>query len=176
VNKIRAAVVAALLLCPGTGFSQHMDTLAVPEVTVSAEMPWKTTAEYFRYYRMKYRIESLRPLVDTILVRLDRVDDTLSRLATADERRRFIRRVEDREVPYFTPIISGMSRQQGLVFMKVLTRQAGESCYALIRHYKSKSACLKYLMLAKLSFIDLKSSYQPDDPILEQAMRAVYGK
>ena len=160
------------ILCTKTAFSQS-DTHELSEFVLKENKLWKDTNSLISYYRTKYTVLKFRPLLDTINTLIKNIDSVLL-VGNDNIAISFISEKEKSYKRLCSSYIKELSREDGKILLKLISRQTGQTCYELIKKYKGNGVARKWSIVAKINFIRINSKYNPnDDKIFEFIAKSV---
>jgi hypothetical protein len=97
-------------------------------------------------------------------------NDTLMRLPTKKEQKRFMRQYEKTVYKKYEPIFKKMTFQQGKLLIRLIDRECEASSYELIKAYRGGFRAAFWQLFAKMFGADLKSDFGSgkDDAMIER--------
>ena len=104
----------------------------------------------------------------------------LVQITNEEARKQYLKSREKELRKEFTQPLTSLSIFQGKVLMKLINRETGNSCYALVKEYKGSLTAMLYQTVAFFFETSLKQSYDPngDDREIEritQQLEKLYG-
>lgn len=136
-----------------------MDTILLDEVLISKV---KLDPEVLKQFQLlQNRVYKVYPFAKSAAERLTLMNNTMSKLKSNKEKKRYFKIVEDYMENEFKEKLKKLSRKQGQILVKLIHRQTGISTYDLIKDYKSGWKAFWSNNTARLFDIDLKAKYQP---------------
>ena len=120
-------------------------------------------AERKKILILKRRVYKVYPYAKLTAEKLLQIDATMEKLKTKKEKKKYFKLVESYLEEEFEPKLKKLSRKDGQILVKLISRQTGESTFDLIKDYKSGWKAFWSNNTAKLFSIDLKKEYQPFD-------------
>lgn len=140
-------------------------------VTVTDKMPRKWARKKARYDRLKYNVYKVYPYAVIAADVLKDVDSVLLAIGEDNkkERRQYLNSVEDELKRRFNGEISDLTISQGHVLVKLIDRQAGKSCYNIVKELKGGVPAAVFQTVALIFSHNLKKEYDPygDDRDME---------
>lgn len=123
-----------------------------------------------RYKRMVEAVKRVYPLSVTAREKMQGMEDTLSQMKTIRQQQLYIRRIERELIREYTPVLRKMTRTQGRVLLKLISRQTDHTAYGIVREFRGRIEAGVWQAVAKIFGHDLKSDYDPEgeDRMLEQ--------
>jgi len=110
---------------------------------------------------LKRRIFRVYPYAKLTADKLTQMDETMAKLKTAREKKKYFKLVEKYLEEEFEPKLKKLSRKDGQILVKLINRQTGVSTYNLIKQYKSGWKAFWANSTARLFSINLKTEYNP---------------
>ncbi len=143
---------------------------ALREVTVKAR--WKNDTERYKYNQMKYYVKTILPYLNAgtqlfkdINTKVE--DPNVSR----KEVRRYVNTKEDELRTKFEDKVKALNTTQGVLLVKLLTRQTNLNIYNGLQEFKNPLTAIKWQTWARLNGMNLNRKYVPDEePDLENIM------
>lgn len=144
------------------------------EVAVHDRMPRKWARKKAKMDRLRYNVYKVYPYAIIAADVLKDVDSTL--VAIGDERRDrkdYIKMVEAELKRRFNGEISDLTISQGHVLVKLIDRQAGKSCYDIVKELKGGVPAVVFQSIALIFSHNLKKEYDPygEDRDMEAIVR-----
>lgn len=110
---------------------------------------------------LKRRVYRTYPYARTASERLELLNQSLSRLKTRKEKKKFLKITEEYMENEFEARLKNLSRKDGQILVKLIHRQTGQTTYDLVKDLKSGWNAYWYGKAAKLYDIDINITYQP---------------
>lgn len=139
----------------------YMDSIRPAKVF--EKMPKQKGREWRKYYRLVYNFSKAYPyaLVAKNLVR--QADSTIAANHwNRVQKEKYINAVQDELFSVFEKQMKNLTVSQGMLIMKLIDREVGESSYDLIKGFKNRMAAGFWQGIAKLFGSDMKKHYDPD--------------
>ena len=111
---------------------------------------------------LKRRIYRVYPYAKLTAEKLMQINATMDKLKTTKEKKKYFKLVENYLQEEFEPKLKKLSRKDGQILVKLISRQTGETTYDLIKDYKSGWKAFWYNTTANLFKLSLKEEYQPE--------------
>lgn len=141
--------------------SIKMDTIYLQELVISREKLDPEAQKQFLL--LQNRVYKVYPFAKTAADRLSLINNTMGKLKSNKEKKKYFKIVEDFMENEFKEKLKKLSRKQGQILVKLIYRQTGISTYDLIKDYKSGWKAFWSNNTARLFDINLKETYQPYD-------------
>lgn len=94
---------------------------------------------------------------------INEMNEKLATITNKKQRREYIKSREKELRKQFTDPLSNLSVYQGRVLMKLINRQTGNNCYAIIKEYKGGFNARTYQTVAFFFGTNLKQDYDLND-------------
>lgn len=114
-----------------------------------------------QYLLLQNRVYKTYPFARIASDRLTVMNNTMDKLKTAKEKKKYFKIVENYMENEFTNQLKKLSRKQGQILVKLIHRQTGSTTYDLIKDYKSGWKAFWSNNTARLFDINLKTGYAP---------------
>jgi hypothetical protein len=127
---------------------------------------------------LKRRIFRVYPYAKLTAEKLTQMNTTMEKLQSEREKKKYFKIVENYLEEEFEPKLKKLSRKDGQILVKLISRQTGVSTYDLIKEYKSGWKAFWANSTARLFSINLKTEYQPyevkEDFQIESILNAAF--
>jgi hypothetical protein len=133
------------------------------DVTKNDAYASEIDAERKRILILKRRVYKVYPYAKLTAEKLMQINATMDKLKTKKEKKKYFKLVENYLQEEFEPKLKKLSRKDGQILVKLISRQTGETTFNLIKDYKSGWKAFWSSNTAKLFSINLKTEYQPFD-------------
>jgi len=126
-----------------------------------------------RYGRLKRYVVKVFPYAELAGVMLNDFDDTLKTMKTKRAQKKFLAAVEDELKQEFEGELKSLTIKQGILLVKLIDRQTGNSSYELIKTLRGSFSAFIWQSLARLFGSNLKLKYDPDgeDLLVEEIVQ-----
>ena len=126
-----------------------------------------------RYGRLKRYVVKVFPYAELAGVMLNDFDDTLKTMKTERAQKKFLAAVEDELKQEFEGELKSLTIKQGILLVKLIDRQTGNSSYELIKTLRGSFSAFIWQSLARLFGSNLKLKYDPDgeDLLVEEIVQ-----
>ncbi|PWA04094.1 DUF4294 domain-containing protein [Flavobacterium psychrotolerans] len=114
-----------------------------------------------QFLLLQNRVYKTYPFARIASERLALLSNTMNKLQSNKEKRKYFKIVEDYMENEFTNQLKKLSRKQGQILVKLIHRQTGFTTYDLIKDYKSGWKAFWSNNTARLFDISLKTGYAP---------------
>jgi hypothetical protein len=133
-----------------------------------------------QFLLLQNRVLKVYPYAKIASERLTVLNNTMAKLKTAKEKRKYYKIVEDYLENEFSDQLKKLSRKQGQILVKLIDRQTGTTTYDLIKNYKSGWKAFWSNNAAHLFDINLKTAYEPytvnEDYLIETILYRAFNK
>ena len=142
----------------------------LPEYLVSARLPHKLRAVMRRHDKLVYNVKKVYPYAKLAGIKLDEYEDVLKNAKNDAERRKLMKKAESELKDQFEDDIKNLTFSQGIILIKLIDRETGDSSYVLIQELRGKFMAFFWQNLSRLFGYNLKTEYEPngDDKDIEQ--------
>lgn len=127
---------------------------------------------------LKRRIFRVYPYAKLTAEKLTQMNATMEKLQSEREKKKYFKIVENYLEEEFEPKLKKLSRKDGQILVKLISRQTGVSTYDLIKEYKSGWKAFWANSTARLFSINLKTEYLPyevkEDFQIESILNAAF--
>ena len=142
---------------------KESDTLSEPiqleEITIYKDNMDAESKKQFLLLRN--RVYKVYPYAKIAAERLQVLNKNMEALKTEKEKRKYFKIVEDYMEKEFSHKLKKLSRKQGQILVKLISRQTGFTSYELIKDYKSGWKAFWSNTTARVFDIRLKAKYSP---------------
>ncbi len=178
IMKKNLTIIFVLFFISITGFSQDVnqyfvkatirdnDTLIVidlPDYEVNGRMPYKFKKQQRRNDKLVRNIKKVYPYAKLAGVKLNEYEEILINADNDAERRKIMKRAEQELKDEFEDDLKKLTFTQGLILIKLVDRETGESSYALVQELRGKFTAFFWQTFARLFGYNLKVKYDPLD-------------
>ena len=113
------------------------------------------------YYRLRFNVVKVYPYARLAAIKINQLNDSLSKIQSDRERRKFRKKFEEQLRTDFGKTIEGLSVNQGKIFIKLLDRETGHTGYEIIKDVKGSFSALLLQTSARIFGHNLKDVYDP---------------
>lgn len=142
----------------------------LPEYMVSSRMPHKLKASIKSHNKLVYNVKKVYPYAKLAGIKLDEYEELLKNAKNDAERKRLMKQAEDELRDQFEGDIKKLTFSQGLILIKLIDRETGESSFVLIQELRGKFMAFFWQSFSRLFGYNLKTEYEPegDDREIEE--------
>ncbi len=140
------------------------DTLIIqnlPEYSVTAKMTWKMRSEFKSYSKLVYNVKKVYPYAKLAGIKLNEYETLLINASTDQERKKLMKQAEDELRDEFEDDIKKLTYKQGIILIKLVDRETGDSSYELIQELRGKFTAFFWQTFARIFGYNLKEEYDP---------------
>ncbi len=152
---------------------QGKDTIllaSLDEVDITSTRLFKNDKERYRYNQMRYNAKKVMGYaVEAIRLHEDLKQETAD--MKRGKKRTRVREVQRELQDKFEKPLKGLYRSQGLLLIKMIERETGESMYSLISEYKGGLTAFYWNTLGSFYEYKLRETY---DPAADPAMESIF--
>ena len=128
-----------------------------------------------KYRRLVDAVKKVYPIAVTARERMSGMEDTLLMLKTKREQQAYIKRMERNITREYTPVLRKMTRYQGRILIKLISRETDRSAFAIVREFRGRVEAGAWQLVAKIFGHNLKTEYDPEgeDAMIEQIVKYI---
>ena len=144
---------------------ETLPEIEIKEVTVMGHPQGaagrRTLSEYRKYTRLVYNLKRAYPYAMIVRLRLDKVNQDLSKITDEKERRKYIKDFEKEIFGEYEDDIRDMTITQGRLLIKLIDRETMNTSYQLIKQYRGGLTAAFWQGIARIFGTNLKDEYDP---------------
>ncbi len=164
LSEVNPAILGVLVI--------NGDTLyyaSIEEVSISAQRRFSSRRDYRRYQRLIHNVKVAYPYAQKAAGILEEMNHEFLKLETDRERRRYVKKVEERLMDEFGDDLKSLTITQGQILIKLIDRETGDTSYELLRELRGSFSAFFWQSIARLFGSNLKSEYDPlyEDRLIE---------
>lgn len=127
-------------------------------------------ADFRKYRRLVEAVKKVYPIAVTAREKMAGMEDTLKKMDTRREQQTYIRSIERDIKREYTPVLRKMTRTQGRVLIKLISRETDQSAFEIVREFRGRVEAGVWQLVAKVFGHDLKTDYdaEGEDRMIEQ--------
>lgn len=127
-----------------------------------------------KYLRLVRNVKKTLPYAKLTAFKLQMIEDNLSQLKTKRAREKYIKLHEKALKKDFTEQLENLSVTQGLLLMKLIHRETGQTTFEILKHYRGSAKTIFWQSLARFYGSDTKVTYDPvEDYQIEHIIRSL---
>ncbi|RMG56995.1 MAG: DUF4294 domain-containing protein [Bacteroidetes bacterium] len=125
-----------------------------------------------RFTRLRYNVHKVYPYAVKVAGVLAEVDLALQNLPDEEARKAYIKEREKGLFGEYEDDVRQMTRSQGKVLVKLVSRETGNSTFDLIKETKSGASAIFWQSIGLIFGINLKTTYdQEEEAMIEQIVQ-----
>ncbi len=132
------------------------------EVKVVPHWKFKNKREHRTYNRMVHNIKVALPYARLASLKLQEIDDGLSRIKGEKERKQYLKDAEKQLFKEFELPLRKLTFSQGRMLIKLIDRETGSTSYELIKEFKGGLSAFFWQSVARIFGSNLKEEYHSD--------------
>lgn len=138
----------------------------IPTVMVTSKSRKGIYRNTTRLERMIKKVYPIAMRANSTLLLMER---EMMLLKSDSERRKYVKSVEKKLKKEFTPALRTMTTSEGIVLLKLIDRETGDSSYKLVKELRGGFSAFFWQGIARLFSVNLKMEYDEfgDDRIIE---------
>jgi hypothetical protein len=137
-------------------------TYNLPEYMVSAKLPRKLRSMARKNSRLVYNVKKVYPYAKLAGIKLNEYEVMLRNAKTDAERRRLMKQAEEELKEEFEDDLKKLTFKQGLILIKLVDRETGNSSYVLIQELRGNFVAFFWQTFARIFGYNLKTEYDPE--------------
>jgi hypothetical protein len=128
-----------------------------------------------RYRKLVRDIKKAYPYALLASDVLSEMDKQFSQLKTDRQKKLYIKKVEERLRDEFEDDLRGLTINQGIILMKLIDRETGDTSYELVKELKGSFSAFFWQTVARFFGSNLKVKYDPDgkDKLIEEIVQKI---
>lgn len=154
------------------------DTIPVYElkpVEVQARYSSKYRRRIRHYNRLTRKVKKVYPYAKYLELTIDSIDSQLASFTTEAQRKAFIKQEEKLLFLRFESELKKMTVSEGIILVKLIDRQTGDTSYELIKELKGRITAFFWQGIALFFGNNLKANYdaEEEDRMIEDIVRRI---
>jgi ABC-type transporter MlaC component len=138
-------------------------TLELEEVIVTGDKLSKNQEDRKKFAILQRRVVKVYPYAKTAADNLLLLEKNMNKLTSERDKKKYFKIVENYLTNEFEAQLKKLSKRDGQILIKLISRQTGKSTYDLIRDLKGGWKAFWSSQTAKVFSLDLKAEYAPYD-------------
>ena len=134
-------------------------SLELDEVVVTGNKISKNQEDRKKFAILQRRVKKVYPFAKTAADNLLLLERNMNKLTSDRDKKKYFKIVENYLTNEFEAQLKKLSRKDGQILIKLISRQTGKSTYELIRDLKGGWKAFWSSQTAKIFTLDLKSEY-----------------
>lgn len=122
-----------------------------------------------KYQRLINAVKLTYPIAQDAKAKLVEMEAELVKIPTKKGQKEYVKGVEKELKREYTPVLKKMSMYQGVVLLKLIDRQTGDTSYELVKELRGSFSAVFWQGVARIFGANLKTEYnsKDDDALLE---------
>jgi|688.fasta_scaffold06336_8 hypothetical protein len=147
-------------------------TINLSQVNIVSDMVFKNQRQKEKWDRLKYNVSVTYPLACIASQKLYQYECDLKKISNAKDREKYLKSAEYELKKDFEGHIRELTFSQGVILIKLIDRQTGNTSYNLVKKLKGNFSAFMWQGVAKVFGSNLKSEYDPygEDRLIELAV------
>lgn len=160
------AVMARAIIIDG----DTLPIIALDDVRIYGPIIFKTKHEAVKFTRLIRDVKIAYPFARVVGIKVKEYNDIIATSASKSEKKAKMKEAEAELKKQFENDIKNLTETQGIILMKLIDRETGESSYELIKDFRGGLMAVFYQSLGTLFGYNLKITYDPsgEDKDIEQ--------
>jgi hypothetical protein len=129
---------------------------------VAGPREFKTERDRRKYQRLERKVVKVYPYAYAAGVLMHEYDQELASLKTDRERKKYLQNAEDALKAQFEGELRNMTVSEGVLLIKLIDRQTGDTSYGLIQDLKGNFSAFMWQGVARLFGHNLKDRYDAE--------------
>ena len=134
----------------------------LPAFTIVKKYPRKFRAALRRHDKLVRNVKKVYPFAKIAGIKLVEYEELLKNASSDRERRKLMKQAEKELKSEFEGDITKLTFSQGIILIKLIDRETGNSSYVLIQELRGKVIAFFWQSLARLLGYNLKTGYDPE--------------
>jgi len=124
------------------------------------------------YLKSVRNVKKVMPYAKLAAFRLQMMEDNLNQLTSKRAKKKYIKATEDAIKDEFISQLKKLSRSQGILLIKLIHRETGNTTYEILKKYRGNSSTMFYGLWAKMYNADIDTKFDPiEDYQIEYIIR-----
>jgi hypothetical protein len=136
-------------------------TATLPEILVTARLPHHFKSDFKKNSRLVYNVKKAYPYAKLAGIKFREYETILLNAEDDEIRKKLMKDAEDELRNEFEDDIRMLTFKQGIILIKLVDRETGNSSYALIQELRGKFTAFFWQTFARLFGFNLKTEYDP---------------
>lgn len=127
-----------------------------------------------KYLWLVRNVKKILPYAKLTAFKLQMIEDNLNQLKTKRAKEKYLKQHEKALKKDFEEQLKNLSVNQGLLLMKLIHRETGQTTYQILRKYKGSVNAFMWQSFARFYGSDTKETYDPvEDYQIEHIIRSL---
>jgi hypothetical protein len=137
-------------------------TYNLPEYMVSSRLPRQLRSMANKNSRLVHNVKKVYPYARIAGIKLNEYEVILKNANSEAERRRLMKQAEEELKVEFEDDLRQLTFKQGLILIKLIDRETGNSSYVLVQELRGNVVALFWQTFARIFGYNLKTEYDPE--------------
>ncbi|MBS1782557.1 MAG: DUF4294 domain-containing protein [Bacteroidetes bacterium] len=173
-NKFFCLAVLSFLLFNLSAFAQNdtMLNVRLKEIQVTDHHVWANDTVRYQFNQTKYNVQTILPYLNAATTSFNAINTKINaQNLSRRERKSFVHGEEDMLRTQFEDKIKALNETQGVLLIKLISRQTGLNIYNILSEFKNPLTAIKWQAWARFHGFNINKIYDPaDEPLLESVM------
>lgn len=129
---------------------------------VAGQREFKSERAKRKYHRLERKVVKVYPYAYAAGVLMDQYEAELEAMTSDRERKKYLKAAEDALKMQFEGELRKMTVSEGVLLIKLIDRQTGDTSYGLIQDLKGNFSAFMWQGVARLFGHNLKDQYDPE--------------
>ncbi|MBN3036679.1 MAG: DUF4294 domain-containing protein [Bacteroidales bacterium] len=135
---------------------------SLPLLTVEARMPRDIRVSERKYSKLVNHVKKVYPYAKIAGLKFQEYEEQMALVTSEQEQRALMKQAEEELKAEFEDDIRSLTFRQGIILIKLVDRETGNSSYEVIQELRGKFLAFFWQTIARLFGYDLKSRYDPE--------------
>jgi hypothetical protein len=154
------------------------DTIIIYElkaINIRARYTYEYRKRMRQYNKLAKKVKKVYPYALLLEEKLDSMSIRMDKLASERKRKEFVKQKEKELFKQFEKEIMKLTISEGLVLVKLIDRQTGDTSYELIKELRGSITAFFWQGIARFFGNDLKAEYDPEtiDAMIEDIVQRI---
>lgn len=140
-----------------------MPWIVLADIRISDTRIFKSQADLDNYRRLRYNVMKVLPYARFAAQRYNRLQRELALTGDKHKQKELINNCEDEIKSLFNKEIKNLTISQGEVLIKLISRETGNTSYAMVKDLKGGFKAFLFQSAARIFGHNLKETYDPDE-------------
>ncbi len=149
--------------------------VVLPAIVCYADYPFKNLKQKAACDRLKYNVKKVYPYAILAAARLKEYDRLLAQFSNENEKKRYMKLVENQLKKEFGAELKQLTMTQGRILIKLIDRETGKTSYDLVKNMRGTLSAYMWQGLALMFSSNLKDEYdaEGEDKAIEYAIKLI---
>jgi len=136
-------------------------TIDLPEYCHSEKLPRKLKVKARKYSKLIHNVKKVYPYAKLAGIKLNEYEEILKNTENEGEQKKLMKIAEQELKDEFEGDLKKLTFSQGLILIKLVDRETGNSSFALVQELRGKFVAFFWQSFARLFGYNLKTEYDP---------------